>query len=146
MKTITILLFTKGDPSVGIPSQETELDTKIDISDYDPDINKILDSFADNFGELWDEQGYWEFAEETAKELENKQTITKDTIITKKIIENLKAGDIVCNAFGQMVPVTKVYARGVDKKGKNFVCYYAKFGENARMSNRLVEGTIIVTL
>lgn len=67
--TVRIILYVKGDSAVGIPSQSTELDTRIAISDYNPDITEILNSFANNFGDLWDEEGYWEFTEETAKKL-----------------------------------------------------------------------------
>jgi hypothetical protein len=70
-------------------------------------------------------------------------TITKDTIITSDIIDNLKIGDICPNVFGQMKPITKIYAKDKNEKtGKKFACFYqvSNTVTGSAMSNDLHEG------
>jgi hypothetical protein len=61
---------------------------------------------------------------------------------TRAEIEALKEGDPAPDCFGNWRPVTKIYARGDDVKGKAYVCYYTEFGPGASISNSLKEAEL----
>jgi hypothetical protein len=58
---------------------------------------------------------------------------------TREFIRSLKVGDLAPNCFGQMKKVTNIFASGIDRHGKEFICFYAEFSTAAKMSMTLTE-------
>lgn len=61
-------------------------------------------------------------------------------------IEDLRVGDMALDCFGKIQEVKKIAFRGTDLKGKMFVGYNTKFGENSTISHSAKEGEVISTL
>lgn len=78
--------------------------------------------------------------------------------VTREQVENLKVGDLVSvtfdTAWGKLLPgarwskpypVTEIFGRGDDVKGKAFACFYRKWGsEHSTMSGSVKEGDVHV--
>lgn len=68
-------------------------------------------------------------------------------IPTRSQVESLHVGDMAINPFGKMAEVTEVFARGVDVKGRAYICYYTRTGtETGSMSNSMTEGELVRTV
>ena len=66
---------------------------------------------------------------------------------TKQNVELLQVGDSALNCFGEWVEVTRIFARGTNVKGKLFVCFDTKFGENGgQMSGSYTENELVRTV
>ncbi len=63
-------------------------------------------------------------------------------IPTRADVEAVTEGELAPDCFGNWMPVTKIFARGTDQKGRLYVCYYTQFGPNSSISNSLTEGHI----
>lgn len=63
------------------------------------------------------------------------------TPLTREQIEGLKVGDTVLNIYGGESQITDIFARGLDLKGKLFVCYYETNGKGT-WSGSLKEGEV----
>lgn|GEM_PF-5066885 len=61
---------------------------------------------------------------------------------TRKWIKDLEVGDYALDCFGNYSEVVEVFAKNRDINGKWFVCYYVKFGDNARISHSAKEGEV----
>lgn len=61
--------------------------------------------------------------------------------------QELKPGDLALNCFGQLEPVSEVYARGTDVHGSAYVCFYAAFGDSgATISGSYRAGEPVATV
>lgn len=66
---------------------------------------------------------------------------------TRDDVERLAVGDLALDCFGKWSTVTEVFARGVDDRGRAFVCYYTRFGENnGAISGSMKEGEVVSTV
>ena len=74
--------------------------------------------------------------------------MTPPTIMpTREDIMDLRVGDKAMDCFGNMAEITSIFA-GPRKndKGRYFVCFYTKFGDNGEMSGSYVENEILRTV
>ena len=60
-------------------------------------------------------------------------------------VQLVKVGVKAPDPFGGMSTVTKVFAKGISITGKEYVCYYVKFGDMAAISMSLMAGRLIRT-
>lgn len=72
----------------------------------------------------------------TSQDIEN---IVVGTVVSKTIDVNFDMSPRD-NARWNESEVVEVFGRGVDILGKNFVCFYTKFGEHSRISCSAAEG------
>lgn len=62
---------------------------------------------------------------------------------TRDNIEQLDVGSLAPDCFGQLKPITRIYAMGENIHEKKYICYYVQFSENATISQSLTEGEIV---
>lgn len=59
-------------------------------------------------------------------------------------VRAVEVGKKAPDPFGGMSPVTRIYARGTSSRsGKEYVCYYVKFGDMAEISMTLHAGQLL---
>lgn len=75
-------------------------------------------------------------------------TIKKGQTVTKQDVDNLMAGDLVCNCFGELTKVVSIHHKGIDINGNSFACFYQVFGSGtgSTISNSIKEGEPINTI
>jgi hypothetical protein len=69
-----------------------------------------------------------------------------DHVFTRGDVLSLRVGDCLTNVFGDITPITSIYAQENAVDGTAFCCFYQAYGENATMSNSVSEGEAIHTL
>ena len=63
-------------------------------------------------------------------------------IPTKEDVQNLNVGDQAYDWAGNLKTVDEISGRGIDIKGKAFVCFYLINGPHSRVSSSLKEGQL----
>lgn len=64
---------------------------------------------------------------------------------TRDDIESLSVGDLAPTVFGDMRKVTRIFASGMDTRGKVYVCYYTE-NEGFSISGSMTEGEPVATI
>jgi hypothetical protein len=67
-------------------------------------------------------------------------------IPTRGQVEALQVGDLALDCFGKFNPVTDIYGRGTDIKGKRYVCFYTRLDDHASISGSYKEGELVRTV
>jgi len=66
---------------------------------------------------------------------------------SREDIESLCVGELAPDYAGRMREIVSIHGRGDDVKGRAFVCYYVKHGDNGgAVSNSLRENTLHRTI
>jgi hypothetical protein len=65
---------------------------------------------------------------------------------TREDVEGLREGDLAPNCWGRMATITRIFARGKDRSGLAYVCYYTENGPGSEISGSLKEGETVGTI
>lgn len=61
---------------------------------------------------------------------------------SKDDITALREGDEIMNCFGRKAVITRVFARGTDIEGRDYVCFYSRSDNGIEVSDAYKEDTI----
>jgi hypothetical protein len=67
-------------------------------------------------------------------------------IPTRQQVEALQVGDLALDCFGHLNPVTDIYGRGTDIKGKHYVLFYTRLDDHGSISGGYKEGELVRTV